>query len=277
MPGIIRIQSVSAVVHVGHLLDYMPDAAHPRHEGVTIMGCYGLNCGSKAEFIRSIKEAEARRLAHGQRLLKIKAIHLLGGTTPGLVLEKHEREEMVQALLKDLPRGVQVIYVFHELPDEECEDYHLVVSGYDMAAGDRGSRLSHDTHPHHLLIQELNAVLRRIEDARSGGAQPRYKVAPWHLNRKRKSKRLIEQVEEAAAKNPEIPLSTILEERLHYPIVVHGSTKYEVITWDRIRPVSIKKDWRSQVKINRPLGEDVAEPETEVAALPEPNGGLENL
>jgi hypothetical protein len=277
MPGTITIQSVSSIAHVGHLLDYMADAAHPRHEGVKIVGCYGINCGSKSEFIQSIAEAEARRRARGQKLLTVKAIHLMGGTTPGLLLERDEPGEMVHALLKYVPRGVPVIYAFHEIPDETCEDYHLVVSGYDVAANDRGFRLSHGPHPQSLLIEELNAVLKRIEAARGGGTGPRHNVASWRLNRKRKSKWLIEQVQAIADRNPEIPLSAILQDKLHYPILVDASTKYKVLTWNRITPVTIKKDWRSEVKIHDPLGETVSQPDFEAPAAPEQNGGVDYL
>ena len=241
MPAIIKIQSVESVTHAACLIDYLGDAMHPRHECVHIIGCYGLHCSSKSEFIHSLEEAEARRAARKKKRLKAKALHLMGGTTPGLVLNENEQGELLKAFLEEAPMGLPVIYAFHKLPGEDCEDYHFVISGYDASSDDQGLRLSPSCHPQSFLTRQLNEVIKRIEAGRKDGAQPRYSVAPWHLNRKRKPKLLIEQVELMAARNPDVPLHDILEAKLHYPIISGDGDKYKVVTWNRVSPVTVEK------------------------------------
>jgi hypothetical protein len=182
-----------------------------------------------------------------------------------LLLTPDERNELVMALLETMPVGLQVIYSFHELREEVCEDYHFVISGYDVASGDRALRLYPGHPPHDQVTRQLNEVIKRIEARRTGGTQPSYGVAQWHLNRKRKPKSLLQQVKKAADGAPEMPVFEVLENLLHYPVVVTSGQVHQVITWDRVKPMPLRKSWQSQLASKMPVGENILS--TEIAEI----------
>jgi hypothetical protein len=79
MPANIKIQPIKTIAHVGHLLGYLDDAPHPRHEGVTIVKSKGINCVTKSEFMFSLREAAGRRAKRKKKSLNAASLHLLGG------------------------------------------------------------------------------------------------------------------------------------------------------------------------------------------------------
>jgi hypothetical protein len=256
MPAIVKIQTVETLSHVSHLCDYLGDASHPRHSDIVISGGVGLNCSSKAEFIESIEAAESRRTAKKVGLLSAKALHLLGGTTPGLLLNDNERSEVLKALLAGAPNGLLVLAVSHGLPAESCEDFHIVISGYNAAADDAAFRFPTGLHPLSFIRRQLDQAISKIESARAGGKQPRLPSTPWHLNRKRKPKHLLEQVAVAAASNPQLSLADLLQDKLHFPIVSEKQNSFQLLPWYKVKPVYVPKEWKTQLEIDRqPQGE----------------------
>lgn len=250
MPAVVKIQTVETLSHVSKLCDYLGDSSHPRHCDIVISDRIGLNCSSKAEFLQAIQAAESRRVARKKELLSAKALHLMGGTTSGLLLKPDERCDVLKALLAQLPTGLPVIAVFHELRTEDCEDFHIVISGYNAVANDSAFRFATGIHPISYVRRQLDLAVAKIESARSGGNQPKMSSSSWQLNRKRKPKSLSEQIA-AASEGSGSEVSEIIQKKLHFPIVGEQPNSFSVMTWYQVRPQSVSKNWKAQPEFSR--------------------------